>query len=498
MENEEIYDLIIVGGGINGTGIAADAALRGLRVVLCEQQDLANATSSASTKLIHGGLRYLELYEFRLVKESLQEREILLENAKHLVKPQRFILPHQPTTRPFWEIRLGLFLYDHLARHQSLPKTKIINFEKESFDHILKPNFTRGFEYTDCKTDDARLVITNAIQAFRHGAKIMNYTECMQATRKPNFWEVTIKNQLTDEHATLKSKALINATGPWVEKFLQNRLQAQSRHHLKLVKGSHIIVPKFYSADKAFILQQPDKRVIFLIPYLDKFLLIGTTDVNYDGNLDKVSISDEEIDYLINAVNRYCYHQLKKTDIVHCYSGVRPLLNSKTDNPANVTRDYRIELDCDANHLPLISLFGGKLTTYRRLAEKVIDQLQPFFKGLPTSKTAQTALPGSSYLSDAVLQQEVAKKHAWLPWHLALRYLHQYGNDTLNLLADCTCFDDLGIDFGGGLHRKEVDYLVKHEWAKTAEDILWRRTKVGYFYPKENLDALKHYLKTQL
>ncbi len=495
--SEPYYDVVVVGGGINGTGVAADAALRGLSVLLCEQGDLAGATSSASTKLIHGGLRYLEYYEFKLVRQALKEREILLNVAKHLVKPLNFILPHQPKTRSIFEIRLGLFLYDHLAKHPSLPRSKLIKLNQYALGKYLNPAFKIGFRYSDCRTDDARLVITNALQAKKFGANILNYTQCISAKRNKDHWQVVLRDQTTGALWSIKARALINATGAWVDDFLQ-QVDIQSHHHIQLVKGSHLIVKKFFESDEALIFQHKDNRVIFVIPYLDQFFLIGTTDINYTGDPNQVAISKDEIDYLLGAVNTYFSHQIRSEDIIHTYSGVRPLVKSKTDNPAAVTRDYLIERDETESVAPMITLFGGKLTTYRIVAEKIVDKLQPFFENLGSSKTAKTPLPGAHFKNHRTLFDQLKKQYDWLQEEQLQRYINQYGTRTYTLLADCSCYKHLGKEFNGCLYQREIDYLVRHEWARTTDDILWRRTKLGYHFLNTSTQNLQDYLATYI
>lgn len=491
--NSYDYDLVVVGGGINGAGIAATAAIRGLKVFLCEQRDLASATSSASSKLIHGGLRYLENYEFQLVRESLLERERLLKIAKHLVRPQPFILPYERHMRSRSLLRLGLFLYDHLARH-SLPKTRSIHFNKDISGKALKKTFQYGFEYYDCKTDDARLVVANAQKAKQLGATIATYTQCTGVKQHKNYWEIFLHDHETNNDYTVTTKALVNATGPWVDRFLNKKIDRQGQYSLALIKGSHIVVPKFYQGDFAFTLQNNDGRVIFVIPYLTDFLLVGTTDIFYHEKEIQPAITNAEIVYLKSALSNY-FNTSISLPVVHSFSGVRPLLNDKNKNPSMITRGYSIEM---INHeAPAISIFGGKLTTFRSLAVKAVSMLEKYFPHLKDYDERNHILPGSDYEDDAKLKIELQQSYPWLPSTLVDRYLHAYGTQTKKMLGQIASLRALGTDFGGSLYQREVDYLYEEEWARCAEDILWRRSKLGYFFPKENISALSEYLNNR-
>ena len=496
-------DIFVVGGGINGTGIAADAAGRGLSVALCEQSDLASATSSASSKLIHGGLRYLEHYEFRLVKEALAEREVLLKNAPHLVQPLRFTLPHRPHLRPGWMIRSGLFMYDHLTKRNTLPGTKSCKFNHQS---PLKENIKKGYQYSDCSVDDARLVITNAISAKRNGATILTRTKFIAAKKieSEGVWKITLLDIDKDLEHTVFATALVNAAGPWVSQVISDHIKQKPTRNISLIKGSHIIVPRIHNEEGAFILQNEDKRIVFVIPYHDKFSLIGTTDKAYKGNPSNVSIDDDEINYLIDVVNKHFIAQITPDDIVKTYSGVRPLCDDESSDPSAMTRDYTLELEDSNQKTPLLSIYGGKITTYRKLAEASMKKLMPYFPKMKQSWTATTPLPGATTATHSLhdVRQVIQEAHAWLPEELLTRYSRSYGLMCLQFLAQPNIDDSgdikgLGACFGASLYQCEVDHLIQEEWAKSAEDILWRRTKLGLTMNKEETQALELYLSDQ-
>nr|WP_312932564.1 glycerol-3-phosphate dehydrogenase [Pseudomonas sp.] len=487
----DCYDVAVIGGGINGVGIAADAAGRGLKVFLCEKDDLAQHTSSASSKLIHGGLRYLEHYEFRLVREALAEREVLLAKAPHIVKPMRFVLPHRPHLRPAWMIRAGLFLYDHLGKRKRLGASRSLRFGP---GYPLKPAITRGFEYADCWVDDARLVALNAMAAREQGADIRTRTRCLSAKRVDGLWNVELQQADGTRHS-IKARALVNAAGPWVASFIKDDLQLTAPYGIRLIQGSHLIVPRLYEGEQAYILQNEDQRIVFCIPYLDRFTLIGTTDREYSGDPAKVAITDSETDYLLNVVNAHFNHQLSRNDIKHTYSGVRPLCNDESDNPSAVTRDYTLALSAEAGQAPLLSVFGGKLTTYRKLAESAMAQLKPFFSQMRGSWTATSPLPGGEHMSSVqALVDEVLAKHAWLSADIARRWVLTYGSRVWRLLEGIDGPEALGQRIGGGLFAKEVEYLCDHEWAIDADDILWRRTKLGLLTTPAEQQTLRDYL----
>ncbi|MNZ39186.1 Aerobic glycerol-3-phosphate dehydrogenase [compost metagenome] len=487
----DCYDLAVIGGGINGVGIAADAAGRGLKVFLCEKDDLAQHTSSASSKLIHGGLRYLEHYEFRLVREALAEREVLLAKAPHIVKPMRFVLPHRPHLRPAWMIRAGLFLYDHLGKRKRLGASRSLRFGP---GYPLKPAITRGFEYADCAVDDARLVVLNAMAAREQGAHIHTRTRCLRAERVDGLWQVELQHA-DGSLQTIRARALVNAAGPWVARFIKDDLKLDAPYGIRLIQGSHLIVPRLYEGDHAYILQNEDQRIVFCIPYLDRFTLIGTTDREYSGDPAKVAITAQETDYLLKVVNAHFNHQLSPSDILHTYSGVRPLCNDESDNPSAVTRDYTLALSTTQGEAPLLSVFGGKLTTYRKLAESAMAELKPFFTQMGKSWTASATLPGGEDMSTPqALVDDLLARHQWLAPDIAKRWAVTYGSRTWQLLEGVSGPQDLGQAIGGGLFTREVDYLRQTEWAVSSQDILWRRTKLGLFTSESEQRALADYL----
>ncbi|MGR1215449.1 glycerol-3-phosphate dehydrogenase [Metapseudomonas otitidis] len=487
----EVYDLAVIGGGINGVGIAADAAGRGLSVFLCERDDLAQHTSSASSKLIHGGLRYLEHYEFRLVREALAEREVLLAKAPHIVRPMRFVLPHRPHLRPAWMIRAGLFLYDHLGKREKLPGSRGLRFGVGS---PLQAGISRGFEYSDCWVDDARLVVLNAMSAREHGAHIHSRTRCVSARRSKGLWHIHLE-RADGTLLSIRSRALVNAAGPWVARLLKDDLKQKSPYGIRLIQGSHIVVPQLYEGEHAYILQNEDRRIVFAIPYLGRFTLIGTTDREYQGDPAKVAITEEETRYLLDVVNQHFKKQISADDILRTYSGVRPLCDDESDDPSAVTRDYTLALDAHPGEAPLLSVFGGKLTTYRKLAESALAQLAPFFPTMGGSWTATATLPGGESMdSQEALAEALCERYGWLPNSLARRWAGTYGSRVWKLLEGVANLTDLGEHLGGGLYTREVDYLCREEWAQDAEDILWRRTKQGLFMTPGQQERLAQYL----
>jgi glycerol-3-phosphate dehydrogenase len=491
MKDIGTVDLLVIGGGINGAGIARDAAGRGLSVILCEKGDLAEGTSSRSGKYIHGGLRYLEYFEFRLVREALTEREVLLRAAPHIVWPMRIVLPHSPGQRPAWIVRLGLFLYDHLGKRHELPGCRRIDLRKDPEGEAIKPEFETAFEYSDCWVDDSRLVVLNGLDAAERGATILTRTAAISARRSGQTWSVDMRKADGTE-VRAQARVLVNAAGPWVEDVLGRVAGANARRRVRLVKGSHIVVPKFWSGPQAYLFQNHDKRVIFVNPYEGDLCLIGTTDVPYEGRAEDVAIDSDEIDYLIAAVNRYTRHQLRRQDVRYAFSGVRPLYDDQAKNPSAVTRDYVFDIDGGEGRAPLLSIFGGKITTYRRLAEHALDRLSTFFPSMNGAWTAAAVLPGGD-IPDRNVQAFAGKLTSARPWlsrELALHYARLYGTRALKLLGAAASMLDMGRHFGGSLYQREIEYVHQNEWAMTADDVLDRRTKHGlHLSPKERAEV---------
>jgi glycerol-3-phosphate dehydrogenase len=464
-----MVDLLVIGGGINGIGIARDAAGRGLSVTLVERDDLGNATSSASSKLIHGGLRYLEQYEFRLVAEALAEREILLRVAGHLTWPTRFVMPHVPDLRPRWMIRTGLFLYDHLARRSMLPASESIRLDAPPWSSGLKPHLKHGFAYSDCRVDDARLVVCNALDAQARGASILTRTECLDAQRTQGGWKARLSNG-----SHVEARAIVNAAGPWVKSVLNTRLGQPSRESVRLVRGTHIVLPRLYEGEHAFILQNDDRRVIFMIPFEDRFTLVGTTDVAEQG-AEPGPGSDDEVAYLCRAVNRYVAKPVAPADAVWRYWGTRPLYDDGTADPSAITRDYTLKVDDEAGGAPVLSVFGGKLTTFRKLSEQALDKLARYFPAMGVHWTERSALPGSDFRDRAEAWGEARGRYGRLPEEVLRAVFRRHGTLASEVLGD----GDTGEHFGAGLTEREVVYMRDREWARTVEDVLWRRSKAG-------------------
>jgi len=493
---EEAYDVLVVGGGINGCGIARDAAGRGLSVLLCEQHDLASHTSSASTKLIHGGLRYLEHYELGLVRKSLQEREVLLAAAPHILWPLRFVMPHDSHLRPAWLIRAGLFLYDNLAKRRILPSSASINLRKHAAGAPLQDRFRRGFVYSDGWADDARLVVLNALDAFERGAEILTRTRCESIKRATRGWAATLVDN-RGRRRQVTARAIVNATGPWVSQFLKDAAPIQSSRSVRLVKGSHIVVRKLFDHRFAYIFQGVDRRIVFAIPYEQDFTLIGTTDVDYRGDPAKVGIEPEEIRYLCGVPERYFKRHITEADVVWSYSGVRPLLADAALDASKVTRDYA--LDMHGGDAPLLSVFGGKITTYRKLAEQAVDKLAPLLGSSASPWTARAFLPGGDLPAGnfAPFLRTVEKRYPWLPAPLRVRYARAYGTRIHALLKNARSISDLGAELFPQLYECEADYLYRNEWARTVEDILWRRTKLGLHRPDDAAVRLYNWLASR-
>ncbi|MCL7945852.1 glycerol-3-phosphate dehydrogenase [Marinobacter sp. ATCH36] len=490
-EENTKFDVVVVGGGVNGTGIAMDAAGRGLKVLLCEMNDLASATSSNSSKLIHGGLRYLEHYEFRLVREALAERESLLRNSPHIMWPMRFRLPHRPHLRPAWMIRMGLFLYDHLAKREVLPGSRSIKFDEKD---PLKSDITRGFEYSDGWVDDARLVVLTAKKAQECGATILTRTKCINAERGENSWDISLQDMNDDSIHHVSAKVIINASGPWVSRLFSESLAMKAPKNIRMVKGSHIVVPRLNRETEAYILQNEDERIVFVIPYEDEFSLVGTTDVDYEGDPKNAKISPEETEYLLDIVNSHFKRQLTASDVVWSYSGVRPLMDDEEGDAKKASRDYSFEVSKEKGKAPVISVFGGKITTYRKLAEAATDKLCQFFPHAQGPWTKKGILPGGDFENHDTLEARLSADYPWLPEAVSSRYVRTYGTNAYYILNDAESVQDLGYRFAGTLYEREVEYLIQYEWAMTSEDILWRRTKQGLYATEDDVRELDKYL----
>ena len=488
----EIKDLIVIGGGINGAGIAVDAAGRGLSVLMLEAQDLACATSSASSKLIHGGLRYLEHYEFRLVSEALAEREVLLKMAPHIAFPMRFRLPHRPHLRPAWMIRLGLFMYDHLGKRTTLPGSKGLRFGADS---VLKPEIVRGFEYSDCWVDDARLVVLNAQEIEKRGGEVRTRTRVTKAWRENGLWTVEAEDIDTGKTYQWQAKGLVNAAGPWVKQLFDENLKLKSPYGIRMIKGSHIVVPRVHTQKQAYILQNEDNRIVFVIPWMDEFSIIGTTDVEYKGDPRAVKISDGEIDYLLNVYNNHFRKSLAKDDIVWTYSGVRPLCDDESDSPQAITRDYTLDVHDDQGQAPLLSVFGGKLTTYRKLAEHAMEKLSKYYPGIGAAWTKTSVLPGGNFTgSREDYAVSLRRSYPFISEEMALHYARTYGSNSELFLKGKTSLEDLGELFGHHFYEAELRYLVEKEWVHEKDDAIWRRTKEGMWLNEQQQARIAEWL----
>ena len=491
MAGGETVDLLVIGGGINGAGIARDAAGRGLKVLLVEQGDLAQGTSSASTKLIHGGLRYLEYYEFRLVREALKEREVLLANAPHIIWPLSFVLPHENSLRPAWMIRLGLFLYDHIGGRKRLPSSRGVDLRSDPMGAPLLPSYTKGFCYSDCWVEDSRLVALNAQDAAERGAEILTRMRCISARPANGGWEAVLQDR-SGARRTVMTRGLVNAAGPWVAGVADAVIGRPLQEPIRLVKGSHIVVPKLFDGAQAYILQNADRRIVFAIPYERRFTLIGTTDLNYVGDPATVSISDEEIEYLCSVIRRYFRNPVAAKDVVWSYSGVRPLYDDRSTSASAVTRDYVLRLETPERS-PLLSVYGGKITTYRRLAEHALEKLAPHYPSLRGAWTAQAPLPGGD-IHNADFEgflSGLRKRRPWIPEALARRWARAYGTRTETMIGGADSLTGLGRHYGDDLYHCEVEYLMSREWARTSTDILWRRSKLGLHLAPTTVQALR-------
>ncbi|MGV1963910.1 glycerol-3-phosphate dehydrogenase [Rhizobium rhizogenes] len=498
---DKIHDLFVIGGGINGCGIARDAVGRGYSVALAEMNDFASGTSSGATKLIHGGLRYLEHYEFRLVRESLMEREVLWAMAPHIIWPMRFVLPYRKGgIRPAWLIRLGLFLYDHLGGRKLLPPTAVLDMRRDEAAKPLKALFTKAFEYSDGWVDDARLVVLNARDAADKGALIMPRTKVVSARRENGLWTIETVDTVSGIATVHRARMLVNAAGPWVDHVIRGAFGKNEARNVRLVQGSHIVVKKKFEGPRAYFFQNPDNRIIFAIPYEDEFTLIGTTDRDFSGDPKDVRISQEETDYLCKAASEYFKEPVRQDDIVWTYSGIRPLFNDGATKAQEATRDYVLKLDgfvgSEVNRAPLLNIFGGKLTTYRRLAEHALEKVGEAIgvKGAPW--TAKSHLPGGDFPVQGY-EAEVTKLHTAYPFLAtshARRLVRRYGTKASVLLGTARKIEDLGRHFGSDLYEAEVLYLMEHEWARTTKDILWRRSKKGLHLSHSEVSLLDSFI----
>ncbi len=496
----EPFDLAVIGGGVNGCGVARDAVGRGLSVVLCEQSDLGQATSSASTKLFHGGLRYLEHYKFRLVRESLIEREVLLRAMPHISWPLRFVLPHHKGLRPAWLLRLGLFIYDHLGGRRILPGTKTLDLRASPYGAPLRPEFTRAFEYSDCWVEDSRLVVLNARDAADRGAHILTRTQCESAWRSGDGWILALRNGVTGRQRTIHARTLVNAAGPWAGSVLRQQVGANTSEAVRLVRGSHIVTRRLFDHDRVYIFQNGDGRIFFAIPYETDFTLIGTTDVDHDGAPGDAVCTREEADYLCAAISEYLTDPVSVDDIVWSYAGVRPLYDDGVSSASKATRDYVLTLDDRQGAAPpLLNIFGGKITTYRRLAEAVLSRLRPYFPKAGGAWTAMAPLPGGDFPVDGVqaLVNDLKTEYPYLDRNWALRLVRAYGTDAARILSGAKTRDGLGQIFGATLSAREVVWLMDREWAHNAEDVLWRRSKLGLRFSADETARLDRFMEAR-
>ncbi|MBW9066348.1 glycerol-3-phosphate dehydrogenase [Rhizobium herbae] len=498
MPAQDVFDIFVIGGGINGCGIARDAVGRGYSVALAEMDDFASGTSSRATKLIHGGLRYLEHYEFRLVRESLMEREVLWAMAPHIIWPMRFVLPfHKGGIRPAWLIRLGLFLYDHIGGRKLLPATRTLDMRRDPAAKPLKALFTKAFEYSDGWVDDARLVVLNARDAAQKGARIMTRSRVVSARREGGLWSVDVENDASGVVNTFKARMLINAAGPWVDVVLSNAVGKNKVHNVRLVQGSHIVVKKKFDDLRAYFFQNPDNRIIFAIPYETDFTLIGTTDSDFTGDPKNIQITDGEINYLCNAASEYFSEPVKPADVVWTYSGVRPLYDDGASKAQEATRDYVLKIDANNGDAPLLNVFGGKLTTYRRLSEHALEKIAGAIGAKGAPWTANSVLPGGNFPATGY-EAEVAKlknRYPFLAERHARRLVRLYGTLAVSLLGEIDRAEGLGRHFGADLYEVEVQWLISQEWARRAEDVLWRRTKLGLKLTQAEAAGLEEYMR---
>jgi glycerol-3-phosphate dehydrogenase len=492
------YDIAVIGGGINGVGIARDAVGRGLKTVLFERDDLASGTSSASTKLIHGGLRYLEHYDFALVRKALAEREVMLAIAPHLVSQLHFVLPHVSSMRPLWMVRLGLFLYDHIGGRKRLPESRALALSGDVAGSALQDKYKNGFEYADCRGDDARLVVANAVDAKSLGADIYVRTQVQGLRQNGGLWHIEARNE-NGQSLTVTARAVVNATGPWADRFVEDNIGKASPRQLRLIKGSHIIVPRLYAHDRAYLFQNDDERIVFAIPYEEDFTLIGTTDVDYAGDPAEVVISEPEISYLCDAVNQYFKTPVKPEDVVWSYAGVRPLIDESNAPAASASRGYELVLEAPENAAPLLHVFGGKLTTYRLLAEEVMAKLGEFFPSMGGAWTGSAPLPGGGFASEEFdrLVQDLSARYDFLAPRDHRRLARAYGLDAFAMLGKAKSVSDLGHGFGHGLYERELRWMMEREWARMSDDVLWRRSKLGLRFDEAQRKELSRWLETQ-
>ena len=497
MEQTEPYDVFVIGGGINGCGIARDAAGRGHSVFLAEMNDLASGTSSGSTKLIHGGLRYLEQYDFGLVREALMEREVLWGMAPHIIWPLRLVLPHHRGMRSAWLLRLGLFLYDHIGGRKRLPATKVLNLRNDPAGAPLKPDFVKAFEFSDCWVNDARLVVLNARSAADLGAEVRTRCKVVKAERGEKQWTVTMEDTETGERYAVAARLLVNASGPWVDKVLSGTVGLNDADNIRLVQGSHVVIKRKFEHDRAYFFQNSDGRIFFAIPYEEDFTLIGTTDRDFEGDPADAAISEEEIQYLCEGASAYFREPVKPQDIVWSYSGVRPLFDDGASKAQEATRDYVLKTDSGPGKAPMVNIFGGKITTYRKLAEEVVDKIGALIGKRRAAWTSGATLPGGDFPAQAFDVQLDALKadYPFLDPHCARRLLRLYGTRARAILGDATSMEALGRRFGADLYEAEVTYLAREEWAVSADDVLWRRTKRGLVVSKEEEKALDAFIR---
>ncbi|MCJ8324417.1 MAG: glycerol-3-phosphate dehydrogenase [Hyphomicrobiales bacterium] len=502
---KKLIDMFIIGGGINGAGIARDAAGRGLSVILVEQNDLASATSSASSKLIHGGLRYLEYYQFSLVRKALIERELLLKSAPHIIWPTRFVIPHNQFQRPKWLIRLGLFLYDSLYLGKKLKSSRAVNLQTEAYGTDLKPGYKSGFVYSDCRVHDSRLVVLNAQDAAMHGAEIFTQTKFTSAKRVHNVWEISYQTADGKTHI-VQAKTLVNAAGPWIEGINQDKLKLDVKGGTRLIAGSHIIVPKLFDGDQCYLFQNSDNRVVFAIPYEHKFTMVGTTDIPFEGDASQAKISPAETAYLCDVANQYFEKQIKPTDVKWSFTGVRALFDDDEKDAKAVTRDYRLDIQRDQKNpesAPLLTVYGGKITTFRHLGQQVCQRLRIFLPHMGLDWTRHAILPGGDIGGDgdigtngdmAAFVNKLAQKYSFLPAAYILRLATHYGSKTFDILADATQIEHLGTHLGADIYAAEVDYVVDHEWVTCTDDFIWRRTRLGLHIDAKIVKTLDAYI----